>query len=79
VNGNVPPLTVVPGVLDVTNPEIENPLPDPETLFALTENADFPRRLFIEIAPLGTPASVRTADSPSEIVAVDDRPSSVFT
>jgi hypothetical protein len=43
---------------------------------------DLPRRLSIEIVVpdvADTPASVRTADSLSEIVAVDDRPSSVFT
>ena len=40
---------------------------------------DLPRKLSIEIVPDGTPANVRTAVSPSEIVAVADLPSSVFT
>ena len=40
---------------------------------------DLPCKLLIEIAPLETPARVRTADSPKEMVAPPERPSSMFT
>ena len=38
-----------------------------------------PCKLLIEIAPLETPARVRTAASPKEMVAPPERPSSMFT
>jgi hypothetical protein len=41
--------------------------------------ADLPLRSFIEIAPEETPANARTAESFKVIVAVELRPSSVFT
>jgi hypothetical protein len=40
---------------------------------------DFPQRLLIEIAPDAIPANVLTALSPSDVVAVDARPSSTLT
>jgi len=41
--------------------------------------ADFPCKFAIDIAPVGTPAKVRTAALFNEICAVELSPSSVFT
>jgi hypothetical protein len=79
VNGDVPPETEVPGVLEVTEPESAKPLPDPNTSLAVTLMALLPRRFDIPIAPLATWARVRTAVSPRRISALDDRPSSTLT